>query len=342
MKYISICDGIGAAHLAFTPIGWRCQAVAEIDPQCNAVLDQHWGFENYYDILSDETKKKIVGAKPDLIIGGTPCQSFSVAGLRGGISDSRGSLIHRYVQIVQDAQPRWFVWENVPGIFSIDDGATFAEFIRSFAELGYGVGWRMLDAQYFGVPQVRRRVFVVGCFGDPDGPLEVLFDSVGVPRRTSESDKTRKENQGTVAKCIRGRGQLAHREDSDTLIVDTSRARSIYGHSEKTHTLTSKCGNGISEDCAPLIASTLTGSDGGASNGHHPLVAAAPNAVRRLTPRECERLMGLPDDYTLVLYKGKPMKDSPRYRMIGNSIAVPVLRRIGEAIEQFERKEKRK
>jgi len=301
MNYVSLCDGIGAAHCAFRPLGWNCLAVAEIDAQCNAVIKHHFNFKNYGDITNKKVPGKIRSDKPDLIIGGTPCQSFSVAGKRQGLGDPRGRLLYRFATIIQASQPRWIVWENVLGAISSDHGDAFSKFIHYLTECGYGVAWRVLDAKFFGVPQKRRRVFVVGCFGDIARAGQVLFESVGMSRGFTSRKVTRQDHRGDVANCLRGRSQLAHRDDADN-----------------------------------LVACTLTGSDGGASNGCVPLVAETltKSRVRRLTPLECERLQGFPDDYTLVPYKGRPMKDSPRYTMIGNSIAVPVLKRIADAIEQ--------
>ena len=207
MNYISLCDGIGAAHVAWQPLGWKCLGVSEINPFCNRVIEHHWGFENLGPMDDHDTIEKIAAKEADIIIGGTPCQDFSVAGVRRGIAGDNGQLILWFLYAIYRSRPRYFVWENVPGVFSQDKGAVFRAFIASLAELGYLVEWRVLDAQYFGVPQRRRRVFVVGHFGGTCRGT-VLFESKSVPRvpeKTGENqvpDVDWWAGKGRVLNCI--------------------------------------------------------------------------------------------------------------------------------------------
>ena len=207
MNYISLCDGIGAAHVAWQPLGWQCLGVSEINPFCNRVIEHHWGFENLGRMDDHETIETIAEKKADLIIGGTTCQDFSVAGKREGIEGDNGQLLLWFLFAVYRARPKYVVWENVPGVLSQDKGAVFRAFIASLAECGYLVEWRVLDAQYFGVPQRRRRVFVVGRFGGSCRGT-VLFESEGVPRFFEEIEKDQVPDvdwwsgKGRILNCI--------------------------------------------------------------------------------------------------------------------------------------------
>jgi len=140
----------------------------------------------------------------DLLVGGTPCQSFSIAGLRGGLDDDRGNLALEFLRLAQRTRPKWLVWENVPGVLSSNRGRDFGSIIGGMVECGYGIAYRVLDAQYFGVAQRRRRVFVVGCLGDSRRAAAVLFGRESVRRDSPPSREAREE----TAEC------LAHRADN--------------------------------------------------------------------------------------------------------------------------------
>ena len=186
MRYLSVCSGIEAASQAWHPLGWSAHAFAEVDAFPSAVLAHHYPtVPNYGDMT---TFKDWPDAALDLLVGGTPCQSFSVAGLRAGLDDPRGSLMLVYLAIARRYRPRWVVWENVPGVLSADDGRAFGSLLGGLAELGYGFAYRVLDAQYFGLAQRRKRVFVVGCLGDWRRAAAVLFERASLsghpaPRR---------------------------------------------------------------------------------------------------------------------------------------------------------------
>ena len=195
MKFLSVCSGIEAASVAWHDLGFECVGVSEIDKFPSEVLKHHYpSVPN----LGDMTKYKEWNndLAPDLLVGGTPCQSFSVAGLRKGMDDPRGNLALTYVGIAEKYKPQWFIWENVPGVLSSSGGKDFSSFLSAMADIGYGIAYRVLDAQFFGVPQRRRRVFVVGYLGDYRPAVSVLFEPSSVFGHTP---KGRKKGKGTTA-----------------------------------------------------------------------------------------------------------------------------------------------
>ena len=174
MRYLSVCSGIEAATVAWHPLGWSPVALSEVDAFPSAVLAHHYpGVPNWGDMTKFQ---EWPDAAVDLLVGGTPCQSFSVAGLRAGLDDPRGSLLLTYLAIARRYRPRWVVWENVPGVLSADEGRAFGSLLGGLGELGYGFAYRVLDAQYFGLAQRRKRVFVVGHLGDWRRAAAVLFE----------------------------------------------------------------------------------------------------------------------------------------------------------------------
>ena len=192
MRYLSVCSGIEAATVAWHPLGWTAAAYSEIEKFPSQVLAHH-----YPDVpnVGDMTKFKewTNVSNVDVLVGGTPCQSFSVAGLRKGLDDPRGNLMLTYLAIAAKFRPKWLVWENVPGVLSSNGGLDFASLLRGMGELGYGFAYRVLDAQYFGVAQRRRRVFVVGCLGDWRSAAAVLFERhslCGYPAPSREKRKS--------------------------------------------------------------------------------------------------------------------------------------------------------
>lgn len=281
MNYLSVCSGIEAATVAWLPLGWNAAAYSEIDRFPRAVLAHHYpDTPNWGDMTKFEDWPD---ASIDVLVGGTPCQSFSVAGLRKGFADRRGNLALTYLAIAARYRPKWVVWENVAGILSSNRGRDFGSFVGGLGKLGYGVGYRILDAEYFGVPQRRRRVFVVGYLGDWRRAAAVLFERESLSGRPPP----RRGKEQTVAALT---------------------------------------ANGIGV-CGP--------DDNQAQAGHLIATKSTKGAVgvRRLMPIEAERLFGLPGNYTAVPYRGRLVaKDKPRYRALGNTMAVPVVRWIGERI----------
>ena len=461
MRYLSVCSGIGSDAVAWHPLGWETAAFAEIDPQASAVLGHRFpGIPN----AGDFTEIGEADHGPvDLVAGGTPCQSFSVAGLRGGMDDDRGNLALEFCRLVGRVRPRWVVWENVPGVLSSNGGRDFGSLLQAMEELGYFGCWRTLDAQYirtqqhpFAVPQRRRRVFVVFHLGDWRPPVAVLLEPESLRRdppprreagqRVAPTLEARAGVGGAAwgtdflaggglvagaisAKWAKGSGGPAGDECYNLVPHSIAPALTAnpYGDNESregllvSHSLRSE-GFDASEDGTgrgtPIVAFSCKdhGADAGdvsptlramphdkshpnaggqvaiaiqeravsenPENGpegrgwrddgaaytlesrHHaqavafdprqdpnpheeytgpvdskipPQAVQTATMVRRITPLEAERLMGLPDNWTAVPYRGKPMRDGPRYRLIGNGIAINALRWIGERIVMFEK-----
>ncbi|MEM7227288.1 MAG: DNA cytosine methyltransferase [Planctomycetota bacterium] len=382
MKFGSICSGIEAASVAWHPLGWQCQFVSEIEAFPCAVLNHH-----YPDVpnVGDMTKVAADDLPAiDVLVGGTPCQSFSVAGKRGGLDDARGSLAFRFLEIAAAAQARWFVWENVPGVLSSGGGRDFGAILGRMGQLGYGFAYRVLDAQFTGVPQRRRRVFVVGHLGDWRRAAAVLFERESLCWDSPTREAQRQDVAGTLGGGSGSRGWCDDLDRCGSLVptlkasdgrygsvkCDGDEAKLVCTHevspclqerdskgqdSDATKPLVFQChgsnvgeigalrtGNGNATGGVPFMATAdpITANEArtysNAGNNRRPRNCVTSHGrVRRLTPRECERLQGFPDDYTLIPWKKKPREkcpDGPRYRAIGNSMAVPVMRWIGERI----------
>jgi DNA (cytosine-5)-methyltransferase 1 len=467
MRYGSLCSGIEAASAAWKPLGWECAYVSEIEPFPCAVLKHHYsGVPNLGDMtaITDEQ----LNAHPiNLLVAGTPCQGFSVAGLRGGMADPRSQLAQEFLGIAGRAHAEWLVWENVPGVLSSwTDEATFApseesrsvlqadgldpadfievdqtndfdQFTSAIRERGYSLAWGILDAQYFGLAQRRQRVFIVASIGEWTGPAAVLFDRESL---CGDSAPCRETGQRVAASLTRGAdssgagGYAGRRREDDTNIIaannfgerETATALStknerLDGDTETfvVHSLradgfdASEDGTGRGTPIVPIsfgwnksssqslrvdedttdslqsspcsnpavafaqnqrnevremdvvgalagepgmkqqtyVSYTVTGTNKtnriafendlagavrtnppGAQENSSTTCVSNGMAVRRLTPRECERLQGFPDDFTAIPVRGKPAADGPRYRALGNSMAVPVMRWIGERI----------
>ena len=208
LRYLSVCSGIEAASVAWEPLGWEPAGFSEIEKFPSAVLAHHWP-----DVpnLGDMTKYEEWNLGTiDLLVGGTPCQSFSVAGLRKGLRDPRGGLMLTYLEIARRFRPRWLVWENVPGVLSSHGGRDFGAFLGALGDLGYGWSYRVLDAQWFGVAQRRRRVFVVANLGDGDGPAKVLFERESVLRNPAPSRETGERTAATLVRGAKGSGGIGY------------------------------------------------------------------------------------------------------------------------------------
>ena len=435
MRYISVCSGIEAASVAWQPLGWEAVAFAEIEAFPNAVLAYRFpDVPNLGDISKVDWSK--YHGTVDLVVGGTPCQSFSVAGKREGMDGASG-LVNEYFRLLSEVRPKLFLWENVPGVFSSGEWQDFPQLLREWAKLGYHVAWRVLDAQFFGVPQRRRRVFALGCLGGWQYPAKVLFESHSLCRHPAPRRKAREADPGTaerganqagIAKCLTARnerygweteniicsqygdkaGALRARYDSSPCadngqnivfsIADNTIDRQLQNGGngagfleDVSYTLNTidrhavaecypintmvatrhmaddgRTCLGIGEDgdpqftlssahehavyCrqAPLVFKDREGKPGGGKGiliGEDKSFTLSCNqdqslfnkaAVRRLTPTECERLQGFPDGWTDIPYKGKPAPDGARYKALGNSMCVNVMRWIGKRIQMVE------
>lgn len=228
-RYLSIFSGVEAATLAWEPLGWEPVAFSEIEPFPCAVLAERWpDVPNLGDITKIDWKEEIDGAI-DLVVGGSPCQSFSVAGKREGLKGASG-LMFEYIRCVQELRPRWFLWENVPGALTSEDGGAFGQLLSEMDELGYSLAWRVLDAQFFGVAQRRRRLFLIGHLG-AESPAEVLFEPdclSGNPQSSREKRKELASRAGRRAACAGFKYSAAPRantigyaeEQANTLTAD--------------------------------------------------------------------------------------------------------------------------
>tara|TARA_R110000851_G_scaffold220568_3_gene373361 strand:+ start:10905 stop:12419 length:1515 start_codon:yes stop_codon:yes gene_type:complete len=484
MKYISLFSGIEAASVAWHDLGWDPVAFADIDEFPSAVLAHHYPHvRNVGDVMKHEWKNET--GKAELIVGGSPCQSFSVAGHRLGMDDPRGNLALHFLKIIREVRPKWFIYENVPGLLSSGGGSDFAAFLGEVAECGYGFAYRVLDAQNFGVPQRRRRVFVVGCAdGDWRSAAAVLFEPTSLCGDIKKSKEKGQDTSLFAEQSLSGTGrkvsakgidhQAPYHDPAPTLdanygvgagmragierqvigvaipihdkatrfkgggkgrnddgggnalgigdeeqpmySLDTNGNHAVFtidahnsnsmksgnphsGVHESRISPTLDCGDpspnkyqgGVaivqgsaessfgsfqdSDKSGVLKASggvlgggsetlvtesagvvskgngevweteeqhmSLTSGGGQAGQGY-PAVrqsANAQNVVRRLTPTECERLQGFPDDWTKIPFKGKTADECPqghRYKALGNSMAVPVMKWLGQRIQMVD------
>ena len=507
MNYLSVCSGVEAATVAWHSLGWNPVAFSEIEPFPSAVLAHHYP---HVPNLGDMTKYKEwkLNEPIDLLVGGTPCQSFSVAGLRKGMDDPRGNLALVYLGIADKFKPKWIVWENVPGVLSSKGGRDFGSFLGALGELGYGFAYRVLDAQHFGVPQRRRRVFVVGCLGDWRSAAAVLFEQeslLGNPKKSRSKGQetsaftsssfggygegvgtiraaggdlgggsetliaTAPDRSNTIGSLLArdykgignqdledGRGLVVYENHpSDSRVKEMGavcqtvtstwgtgggnipfvgmKAYSLQGagatsqnangsgwNEDQSFTLNVTDVHGVAiafepgiaqreggdnrfvEDKSPTLRSnmgdnqvaaayavdvynqaidgnvtaTLTEACGGTNTSGPKLMSAKifqqntrdevryvggegqiagalmseagmkqqnylhqAMAVRRLTPIECERLQGFPDNHTQIPWRKKPVTDcpdGPRYKAMGNSMAVPVMNWIGKRIQMVQ------
>ena len=279
MRYLSVCSGIEAATVAWHPLGWTPVGFSEIEAYPSAVLAHHYpNVPNFGDMKNYANWK--IEEKVDLLVGGTPCQSFSVAGLRKGLSDPRGGLMLTYLEIAQRFSPEWIVWENVPGVLSANGGRDFGSFLGALGDLGYGWAYRVMDAQWVrthghphAVPQRRRRVFVVGYRGDFTRPAKVLFESQSLQRHSRAGSKAGQDlalhSQGSVGNgcwwdgsdCA---GTLTKKNaGGDQRMPDKDNFGAILQEVDVAKCLAARSGTRNREDgdtYIPVVASTLSSS----------------------------------------------------------------------------------
>lgn len=392
--YGSICSGIEAATVAWKGLG-KPLWFSEIDPFPCAVLAYHYpDVPNFGDMtmLAEKILKQEIPA-PDVLVGGTPCQAFSVAGLRNSLDDDRGNLtlqlIHileaiDYVRYKNEQPPCVLVWENVPGVLSTKDNA-FGHLLaglvqeceplqptgRKWTNAGYvhsarTIVWRILNAQYFGLAQRRKRVFLVAS-ARKRSVAEILIEQKGV-RGDFKTSGSSKENLTTFAESRFGTSReslivhgtqdpiistdiahcLGRNNGGENVLFEIKGQESVRLHENITPTLKARMGTGgnnvpcivlndqggqsinIENDC---ISPTLRSE----AHGNLPIITT-PYTIRKITPTECERLQGFPDNYTQILWRNKSTEDCPdssRYKAIGNSMAVPVMRWIGQRLTAF-------
>ena len=426
MRFLSVCSGMEAASVAWEPLGWKAVGFSESEPFPCAILKHRFPNTPNYGSLTEYQSWPLEPNSIDLLVGGTPCQSFSVAGLRKGLADPRGNLALTFLGLADKLKPRWIVWENVPGVLSSDGGRDFGSFLGALEQLGYGWAYRVLDAQHFGVPQRRRRVFVVASLGGRDVAASVLLEPESLcwhpaPRRKKgqataadagsgveagdpigvDFRHERFEQDGTVGTIqskstggyslnyapgvaipFRKSKRACSKTDNETWVeADASNTLNNFdlGDTRTTHAVVGAVYENHAQDSritGPLEVAPTVAAKFGTGGGNTPLVnqeqiyensrrdairiyeGTSPTlqsfmgtggcnvpmvqpamAVRRLTPTECERLQGFPDNWSRIPWKGKPedqCPDGPRYKACGNSMAVPVMRWIGEQIARVE------
>lgn len=362
IRYLSVCSGIEAFSKAVEGLPYSAAGFSEIDAFPCAVLAARYPF---VPNMGDMTKINgwALRGQVDLLVGGTPCQGFSVAGLRGGLNDPRSGLAGHYVRLAAELRVPWLLWENVPGALSSSGGGDYRAFVSALDELGYGLAWAVLDAQWFGVPQRRKRLFLVGRLGDWRGPGAVLFE----PGRVCGNPPPRlSKREGDAPGAERRAGEGGQPDVCRTMTSSGAGFARVDGRAEHdcgtivlqpNEVSATLCASGAGTDrpsaqgsqegfCVMSIKTDNTGANGSNMSDApvsytldtlkppavFPLVAPLP---RRLTPVECERLMGFPDGWTDITFQGKPARDALRYRALGNSMAVPVMRWLAEGMLEF-------
>lgn len=385
MRGGTLFSGIGAPECAAPWIDW--QWCAEIEAFPSAVHAAR--FPNVPN-LGDVTKVDWDAVEPvDVLVAGSPCQSFSVAGKRLGLDDPRGNLALVTIDVARRVRARWLVFENVPGLLSSAGGWDFGSFLGTLAEHGFDAVWRVLDAQFFGVAQRRRRLFLVASAGGWANPAPVLLEPDSLqgnpaPRRqagegssadvvpsltasgrgverTGESrgqDPVVVASTGQVSHCLNAGGMGRQDYETETLVAHSLRGEGFDASEDGTGRGTplvpvafgwqnsASQGDSVDEHVTPMLDKSKTPAVafhenqraelsisetagslkvGGGKPGQGYPSALVGSAVRRLTPTECERLQGFPDGWTAITYRNKPAADGPRYKALGNSMAVPVM-----------------
>ena len=357
MRYFSMFSGVGGFELGIGDAG-ECVGYSEIDKYAIKVYERHFKHENYGDATTINPEHL---PDFDLLVGGFPCQSFSVAGKRGGFNDTRGTLFFDIARILTNKRPRHLVLENVKGLLSHDTGKTFQTILKVLSDLGYRVEWQVLNSKNHGVPQNRERVFIVGHFGAEC--TRKVFPLSGGGQETESTvhptlDANYYKGPSNQRRMIKQLNHPKHSNDrvysedgiSPTLNTAQGGLRqpfiaSHYGHKNKPavfseHSPTLKAqshahepmvvqpvltpdrpikrqnGRRFKENGEPSF--TLTGQD---KHG-----VQINSRIRRLTPMECERLQGFPDDYTA----GE--SDTQRYKMCGNAVTVNVVKDLMEVL----------
>lgn len=358
ITHIDLFAGISGFGLGFERAGIETVAHVEIDAKCQEVI-RHWWPGHL--ILSDICQ---AGAHnlpyADIITFGSPCQDLSVAGKRDGLTGGRSGLFFEAVRIIREIGPRYAVWENVPGALSSHSGRDFKSIIESllgsdvpmprsgrWASAGMvrigerEVAWRILDAQYFGVAQRRRRVFVVASFGN-GSCAEILFECEGVqwnpPARTKTGeniafDARNSTETGDVGMTLQDGGHHGYSLNSSPIIAFGG--NNTTGHIDIATTQNAHGGTGrIDFESETFVAAWDNRQVTSKANGSVPKNQYSPTlngagqmmtGVRRLTPTECERLQGFPDNFTFG-------SDSTRYKQLGNAVAVPCAEWIGRRL----------
>lgn len=361
MKYLSLFSGIEACTVAWKPLGWKCVGFSEIEPFPCSLLAHHYPTVPNLGDITQITEQQIAELGDfDVLVFGSPCQDLSAAGTRKGFQDgTRSNLFYEALRIFDYARKhnncRFALWENVPGAFSSNKGADFAAVVREMAGLqgvpipphgwgnsGVALGenglfeWRVLDAQYFGLAQRRKRVFAIIDTGNWYDRPPILFEQESVRGDIDQSEKT---GRGIAVATANGTRTACYGLDTQQpparISLEKSACLTASSHKEPVGVFITNAYT-IHADPTPKVSENVSGTlraSGGGGIVPPTLATTSDFIIRRLTPVECERLMGFDDDYTNIPHKGKPATNAPCYKALGNSMAVPVMRWIGERIE---------
>ena len=290
-RVASLFSGIGGFDLGFERAGFDITFQCELDKFCRGILKHRWPETPCYENIKELTATTIPYS--DVWAGGFPCQDVSLArmGARDGLKGKRSGLFHDFARLVGEARPRVVLLENVAGLLSSHRGRDFSTVIGTLAEFGYSVGWRVLNSKNFGVPQSRQRVYIVGCHRDITGPGQILF---GAERGEGDASESKPNGKASLSPFKTSIG-----EDGGDGPVYQSIAYCLYACSARH-----------------------TGTDWSRTYVQYPKKCQ----VRRLTPKECEGVMGFPDGWTILpqneLRDGDT--DSLRYHALGNAVTPPV------------------
>lgn len=410
MRFLSLFSGIEACSVAWHKLGWECVGFSEIEPFPCAILAYHYpDVPNLGDVTKiTEEQIKVLG-QIDLVVFGSPCTDLSMAGKRQGLKGQASGLFYDAIRVIEWARKhngcRFALWENVPGAFSSNKGGDFTEVVRllsgckdidtpknGWGNTGFALGenglteWRVLDAQYFGLAQRRKRVFAITDFGNWFDRPPILFERESQSRTVAKGGKTStqkdipnaqrnftkvdssklglsvycfetrydknpiRECHGFVAPTLTAAMGTGGGNVPFTAYAFTPKGLSVKEQVEKVPTLTAT--DYKDPACVFTIAGNVIGRDNKHGGNHLGLsdgqtsytlttadrhAVAYPVMVRRLTPIECERLMGFPDNYTQIPYRGKTAEkcpNSPRYKALGNSMATNVMLWIGKQIDK--------
>ena len=370
MNVLTACSGIGAPEYAWRDLPFNFIGCSEIEAFPSAVLKHHYpAVKNYGDMTKYRDWK--LDEPASIIFAGTPCVSFSVAGLRQGMDSPNGNLALVFLGMVERFNPRWVLWENVPGVLSSRSNgrSDFGALLGALRKLGFGYCYRVLDAQHFGVPQRRRRVFVVGYFGDWRPAAAVLFERESLSGDIAQSERKKQINTAEIGSSSEAAVYENHATDSrvkEVAVCPTVRANwskgstiplvrhTVYeNHATDSRvrevdvcpTITRRWGTGGNN--TPLVLNRLRGFGDYVESETASTIQARDykyatdliehqKTVRRLIPAETELLMGFEKGYTDITYRSKPASDANRYKALGNSMAVPVVRWLGQRLLMVE------
>lgn len=340
MTFGSLFAGIGGFDLGFECQGFKCLWQCEIDKYANQVLENHWPEVKRYNDIRQLTNPESV----DIICGGFPCQDLSVAGNRVGLSGQRSGLFFEMARIIDEIRPKWFVLENVPGLLSSKNGQDMQTVLETLVKLGYCIAYRVLDSKNFGVAQRRKRVFIIGSFGNADS-IKVLFEPESIKLNLPTGKGKKCANARTVgsltSRDFKGIGstiddKLVLNQGGSVMnvsynVVGTLR-REEHGHNALIYDPQAH-----GQPCVIKTANTKAKGDNISTKGISYTLdgsvnqAVVQDKIRRLMPVEYERLQGFPDNWTSML------TDSQRYKTLGNAVTVNVIEWIAKRIKDVER-----